>query len=183
MPKVGSSSYDHPMGTYEVVKSSRATTIAALCALSLLTVTGCGVDEQTPKAASETAGATGAATAGPEVVDSAEPTAQPLDLELDSASVIQAGEGDFSTLNTIGWPGTDLQPGDYTVHVQCRGTEALTFAYTSEARPEGMSHLPCGAPQSFDISVQELGYYVTLSGNPASTSNVEYVFAVTHQAS
>ena len=172
------------MGTYEVVTSNRATTIAAVCALSLLTVTGCGVGEQTLKAASETAGATGAATAEPEVVvDSAVPTAQPLDLQLDSASIIQAGDGDFSTLNTIGWPGTDLQSGDYTVHVQCRGAEALTFAYTSEARQEGMSHLPCGAPQSFDISVPELGYYVTLSGNPASTGNVEYVFAVTHQAS
>ncbi len=172
------------MGTYEVVTSDRVTTIAALCAFSLITVTGCGVGDQTQKAASGTPGATEAATAGSEVaVDSAEPTAQPFDLQLESASIIQAGDGDFRTLNTIGRPGTDLQPGDYTVHVQCRGTEALTFSYSSEARQEGMSHLPCGAPQSFDISVPDFGYFVTLSGNPASTGNVEYVFAVTQQAS
>lgn len=171
------------MGTYEALTANRVTAIAALCALSLLAVSGCGVSEQAPKAASETATAAEAATVEPEVVaNPTEPAAEPLDLKLNSASIIQAGDGDFGTLNTIGWPGTDLQPGDYTVHVQCRGANALTFAYTSEARQEGMSHLACGEPKSFDISVPELGYYVTLSGNPTSTTNVEYVFAVTHQA-
>lgn len=172
------------MGTSEVQTRNRATIVGALSALSLLMMSGCGVSEQAPEAASETVTATEAATADPEVVgDPTEPTAQPLDLQLDSASIIQAGDGDFSTLNTIGWPDTALQPGDYTVHVQCVGADGLTFAYSSEARQEGMSHLACGEPGSFDISVPESGYYVTLSGDPSATGDVEYVFAVTHQSS
>jgi hypothetical protein len=116
----------------------------------------------------------------PEVIANApeQPTAS-LDLGLDPAEVIQEGTGDSSTMGTIGWPDTELPIGEYVVHAQCRGTDRLTFSYTSRARSERMTGFSCGGPTWFNVSVNEPGYFITFSGDPAASDDVEYVFAVT----
>ncbi|MBM7781123.1 hypothetical protein [Arthrobacter tumbae] len=106
-----------------------------------------------------------------------EPTMAPLDLGLDPEDVIQEGDGDSTTMGTIGWPDTELPVGEYLVHAQCRGTEGLTFSYTSQARSERMTGFACGDPTFFTVSVEEPGYFITFSGEPAV--GVEYIFAVT----
>lgn len=116
----------------------------------------------------------------PEVVANApEPTPPPLDLGLDPADVIQEGEGDSSTLNTRGWPGTTVPPGDYIVHVQCRGTESLSFNFGTSSGSEHMSSFGCGGPTWFSVSAPAEGYGFSLNTNPADADGVEYIFAVT----
>lgn len=115
-----------------------------------------------------------------EVVTSApEPPTAPLNLGLDPEDVIQEGKGNSTTMGTIGWPDTELPVGEYRVHAQCRGTDRLTFSYTSQARSERMTGFACGGPTWFNVSVDEPGYFITFSGDPTSASDVEYIFAVT----
>ena len=117
-----------------------------------------------------------------EVVASApEASTAPLDLGVDPADVIQEGAGDSTTLGTIGWPDTERPVGEYLVHAQCRGTDRLTFAYTTQSRSEGMTGFACGGPTWFNVSVPEPGYFITFSGDPAAAAGVEYIFAVAEQ--
>ncbi len=113
----------------------------------------------------------------PPTVATTKATPKPLDLELDPEDVISEGSGDSSTMNTIGWPGTELPVGEYKVHAQCRGTESLTFSPGTNAGNAQMSTLTCGGRTWFRVSIPEPGYFATFSGEP--DSDVEYIFAVT----
>ena len=70
---------------------------------------------------------------------------------------------------------------EYLVHAQCRGTDRLTFSYTTQSRSEGMTGFACGGPTWFNVSVPEPGYFITFSGDPAAAAGVEYIFAVAEQ--
>lgn len=113
------------------------------------------------------------------IASTPKPTPPPLDLGLDPADVIQEGTGDSGSLNTWGRPGTVVPPGAYLVHVQCRGTESLTFTFGTTAGHDLMTPFACSKPIRFTVSASGEGYGFSLNTNPADAAGVEYIFAVT----
>ncbi|MHA7274051.1 hypothetical protein ACX80Z_11510 [Arthrobacter sp. TMT4-20] len=105
--------------------------------------------------------------------------AEPLDLGLDPSAVIIAGEGDAETLNRIGWEGTELPVGEYTAHLQCRGTKDVTFTYHPVDSGGVLQNFSCGAPQQIKVSAPEPGYFLGFNARADATEGIEYIFAVT----
>ncbi|MBG6180903.1 hypothetical protein [Arthrobacter sp. CAN_A1] len=152
-------------------------THAGIWIVAGLALSSCGV----PQAAMDAVGEESLDTA--EVLASASaapaPQAKPLDLGIDPSAVIISGEGDAETLNRIGWEGTELPVGDYTAHLQCRGTQDVTFTYHPIDGGGTLQNFACGAPQRIKVSVPAAGYFMGFNVRADATEGIEYIFAVT----